>query len=68
MPKLHLSLAFKAPSNLSYKPAQFHLPDPLPFSPLLPALHTQSYRTQAAHTGCVLGPFPWTLCFLHLVK
>lgn len=68
MPKLYLSLAFKALSNLFYKPAPFHLLDPLPSSPLLPALHTQSYRTHAAHTGYVVGPFPWTLCFLHLVE
>ena len=68
MPKLCLSLAFEALSNLSHRPAQFHLLDPLPSSPLfLPC--TQSYRTHAAHTGCVLwpaDPFPWTLCFLNL--
>lgn len=57
MPKLYLSLAFKALSNLFYKPALFHLLDPLPSKPSrLPC--TQSYRTHAAHIGYVLDPFP----------
>lgn len=34
MPKLCLSLAFETLSNLCHRPAQFHLPDPLPSSPL----------------------------------